>query len=33
MEKVKELQKNIYFYFIAYIKAFDSVDHSKLKNS
>ena len=33
MEKVKEFQKNIYFYFIAYIKAFDSVDHSKLKNS
>ena len=30
MEKVKELQKNIYFCFIDYAKAFDSVDHRKL---
>ena len=25
-----EFQKNIYFYFIDYIKAFDCMDHSKL---
>ena len=30
MEKVKELQKNIYFCFIDYAKAFDCVDHNKL---
>ena len=30
MEKAKEFQKNIYFYFIDYAKAFDSVDHNKL---
>ena len=30
MEKVRELQKNIYFCFIDYAKAFDCVDHSKL---
>ena len=30
MEKVKEFQKNIYFCFIDYAKAFDSVDHNKL---
>ena len=30
MEKIKELQKNIYFCFIDYAKAFDSVDHRKL---
>ena len=30
MEKARELQKNIYFCFIAYAKAFDCVDHSKL---
>ena len=28
--KVKEFQKNIYFYFIDYAKAFDCVDHNKL---
>ena len=28
--KIKELQKNIYFYFIDYAKAFDCVDHNKL---
>ena len=33
MEKTKEFQKNIYFYFIDYAKAFDCVDHSKLENS
>ena len=30
IEKAKEFQKNIYFYFIDYTKAFDCVDHSKL---
>ena len=30
MEKTKEFQKNIYFCFIDYAKAFDCVDHSKL---
>ena len=30
MEKAKEFQKNIYFYFIEYAKAFDCVDHNKL---
>ena len=30
MEKAKELQKNIYFCFIDYAKAFDCVDHKKL---
>ena len=29
-EKVRELQKNIYFYIIGYTKAFDCVDHNKL---
>ena len=28
--KKQEFQKNIYFYFIDYAKAFDSVDHHKL---
>ena len=28
--KKKEFQKNIYFYFIDYAKAFDCVDHNKL---
>ena len=30
MEKAREFQKNIYFYFIDYAKAFDYVDHNKL---
>ena len=30
MEKRRELQKNIYFHFIDYAKAFDCVDHNKL---
>ena len=30
MEKAKESQKNIYFCFIDYAKAFDCVDHNKL---
>ena len=30
MEKVREFQKNIYFCFIDYNKAFDCVDHNKL---
>ena len=28
-----EFQKNIYFFFIDYPKAFDCVDHNKLENS
>ena len=32
IEKAREFQKNIYFCFIDYAKAFDCVDHSKLKN-
>ena len=32
-EKAKEFQKNIYFCFIDYTKAFDCVDHNKLENS
>ena len=32
MEKLWEFQKNIYFCFIDYTKAFDCVDHNKLKN-
>ena len=28
MEKAREFQKNIYFCFIDYAKAFDSVDHN-----
>ena len=32
-EKAREFQKNIYFFFIDYAKAFDYVDHSKLENS
>ena len=30
MEKAREFQKNIYFCFIDYAKAFDSVDYNKL---
>ena len=33
MEKARTLQKNIYFCFIDYAKAFDCVDHNKLENS
>ena len=33
MEKVREFQKNIYFCFIDYAKAFDCVDHKKLWKS
>ena len=33
MEKASELQKNLYFCFIDYAKAFDCVDHNKLENS
>ena len=29
----QEFQKNIYFCFIDYTKAFDCVDHNKLENS
>ena len=30
MEKAREFQKNIYFFFVDYAKAFDCVDHNKL---
>ena len=30
IEKVREFQKNIYFWFIDYVKVFDCVDHNKL---
>ena len=32
-KKAREFQKNIYFSFIGYTKAFDCVDHNKLENS
>ena len=32
MEKAREFQKNIYFCFFDYAKAFDCVDHNKLWN-
>ena len=31
IEKAREFQKNIYFCFTDYAKAFDSVDHKKLR--
>ena len=31
--KKQEFQKNFYFCFIGYTKAFDCVDHKKLENS
>ena len=33
IEKAREFQKNIYFCFIDYTKAFDCVHHNKLENS
>ena len=33
MEKARDFQKNIYFCFIDYAKAFDCVDHDKLEDS
>ena len=33
IEKAREFQKNIYFCFIDYTKAFDCVDHNRLENS
>ena len=30
MEKAREFQKNIYFYFLDYTKGFHCVDHNKL---
>ena len=33
IEKARQFQKNIYFYFIDYAKTFDHVDHNKLENS
>ena len=31
VEKAREFQKNVYFCFINYAKAFDCVDHNKLR--
>ena len=33
IKNAREFQKNIYFCFIEYAKAFDCIDHSKLENS
>ena len=33
MEKAREFQKNIYFCYFDYAKAFDCVEHNKLENS
>ena len=33
IKKAREFQKNIYFCFMGYAKAFDSVNHNKLENS
>ena len=33
IEEAREFQKNIYFCFIDYTKAFDCVDHNKMENS
>ena len=33
IKKAREFQKNIYFCFIDYAKAFDCVDHNNLDNS
>ena len=33
IKKAREFQKNIYFCFIDYAKAFDYVDHNKVENS
>ena len=33
IKKAREFQKNIYFCFIGYTKAFDYVDQNKLENS
>ena len=33
IKKAREFQKNIYFCFIDYAKAFDCVEHNKLENS
>ena len=33
IEKAREFQKNIYFCFIDYVKAFNCVNHNKLENS
>ena len=33
IEKAREFQKNIYFCFIDYVKAFDCEDHNKLEIS
>ena len=33
IKKAREFQKNIYFYFIDYVKAYNFADYSKLENT
>ena len=33
IEKAREFQRNIYFFFTDYVKAFDCVDHKKMESS
>ena len=33
IKKAREFQKNIHFWFIDYMKAFDCVDHNTVENS
>ena len=33
IKKAREFQRDVYFCFIGYAKAFDCVDHGKLENS
>ena len=33
INEARELQKNMYFFFIDYAKGLDFVDHNKLENS
>ena len=33
IKKAREFERNIYFFFIDYAKAFDCVDHNNLENS
>ena len=32
IEKARDFQKNIYFFFTDYAKVFDCMDHNKLEN-
>ena len=33
IEKAREFQRNIYFWFLDYTKYFECMDHNKLENS